>query len=98
MRQKGFTTLVAQADTISLNFYYKNGFIEFEKKSKKLERQPIENEIKDNFDHEDIQKKYKRYEPWLDYIEDYYSSVLVVYKIHPQTDYQNLKSIVSLQK
>lgn len=40
MRERGHKTLATQADTISLNFYNKNGFIEFPKKSSKLDRQP----------------------------------------------------------
>jgi hypothetical protein len=41
---------------------------------------------------------YKKYEPWLEYIENYYSSVLLVYRIYPNLDFTNFKSIVSLQK
>lgn len=40
MRARGHQTIATQADTISLNFYYKNGFIDFPRKNSKLERQP----------------------------------------------------------
>lgn len=40
MRDKNYETIATQADTISLNFYYKNGFVEFQKKKRKIERPP----------------------------------------------------------
>jgi hypothetical protein len=36
MKERKYETIVLFADTISLNFYLKNGFIEFKKKSKML--------------------------------------------------------------
>ena len=36
MRKRGHKILATQADAISLNFYYKNGFLQFEKKVKKI--------------------------------------------------------------
>ena len=41
MKVRGHETIATQADTISLNFYYKNGFIELKKKSRKIERPPL---------------------------------------------------------
>lgn len=66
MRDREFDVIVAHADTISLNFYYKNGFIQFQKKNKKLDRQPMEYQKKE--EQENKNKKYKKYQPWLDYI------------------------------
>lgn len=98
MRKRGHKTIATQADTISLNFYYKNGFIEFQKKSNKLERQPREHEIDEHDFEKNPAEQYKRYEPWLDYIEDYYSSVLLVYRIHEKADFGAFREIVKKQK
>lgn len=36
MNAKNYETIATQADIISLNFYYKNGFIDFERKNKTI--------------------------------------------------------------
>lgn len=40
-------TIATQADVYSLNFYFKNGFTEFPKKNKKLERQPFHEQLRE---------------------------------------------------
>jgi hypothetical protein len=40
MKNRNHEKIVLFADTVSLNFYLKNGFIEWKKKNKILERQP----------------------------------------------------------
>lgn len=36
MRENGHKIIATQADLTSLNFYYKNGFLEYERKNKKI--------------------------------------------------------------
>lgn len=97
MRRQKFKTIATQADTISVNFYVKNGFVEFPKKSKKIEFQPAYSPDVVN-QGEKLSTKYKTFEPWLDYIEDYYASVLMVYRIFDGVDFANIRATAKKQR
>jgi hypothetical protein len=99
MRKRKYELIAAQADIVSLNFYYKSGFIEFQTRRKIKHRLHGQlDEISDSERPRGARFKYKRYEPWLEYIEDYSSTILMVYKIPQNIEFKSLSEMAGKQK